>query len=165
MPSQEADPLSVSNSEASQNSRKRSAEPPGQADHDTLFPERARTIAMDLGMLSLNSDLPQKHYLGSSSGRLFTDLIGASPTNSQESPQRGDDPHLAWNSEGSRRNINEKYMRSFITLLKQVSGATSGLLCGIFSKWLLLIGAAVKIRCNHACAYLCPLDASRFSLP
>lgn len=31
-------------------------------------------------MLSLNSDSSQKHYLGSSSGLLFTDLIGASPS-------------------------------------------------------------------------------------
>lgn len=35
---------------------------------------------MSLGMLSLNSDSSQKHYLGSSSGLLFTDLIGASPS-------------------------------------------------------------------------------------
>ncbi|KAG9249811.1 uncharacterized protein F5Z01DRAFT_441282 [Emericellopsis atlantica] len=110
--------LSVSNSEVSQPSRKRSAEPSRQPDHDTLFPERARTIAMNLGMLSLNSDFPQKHYLGSSSGRLFTDLIGASPTNSQESTQHGD-ADLAWHADGSRRTINDTYFRSLITMLKQ----------------------------------------------
>jgi hypothetical protein len=32
---------------------------------------------MDLGMLSLHSDSRQKHYLGSSSGLFFTNLIGA----------------------------------------------------------------------------------------
>lgn len=37
----------------------------------------ARTVAMDLGMLSLQSDSRQKHYLGSSSGLLFMKLIGA----------------------------------------------------------------------------------------
>ena len=37
----------------------------------------ARSVAMDLGMLSLHSDSRQKHYLGSSSGLLFMKLIGA----------------------------------------------------------------------------------------
>ncbi|KAL4916136.1 hypothetical protein BDW62DRAFT_186848 [Aspergillus aurantiobrunneus] len=37
----------------------------------------ARTVAADLGMLSLHSDSRQKHYLGSSSGLFFTNLIGA----------------------------------------------------------------------------------------
>lgn len=36
----------------------------------------ARSVAIDLGMLSLHSDSRQKHYLGSSSGLLFTKLIG-----------------------------------------------------------------------------------------
>lgn len=34
---------------------------------------------MNLGLVSLNSDSSQKAYLGSSSGRLFADLVGASP--------------------------------------------------------------------------------------
>lgn len=37
-------------------------------------------MALNLGMLSLNSDSSQRHYLGSSSGVLFTNLIGASPS-------------------------------------------------------------------------------------
>ncbi|KAL4908654.1 hypothetical protein BDW74DRAFT_188554 [Aspergillus multicolor] len=37
----------------------------------------ARSVALDLGMLSLHSDSRQKHYLGSSSGLFFTNLIGA----------------------------------------------------------------------------------------
>ncbi|CBF82145.1 uncharacterized protein ANIA_05299 [Aspergillus nidulans FGSC A4] len=37
----------------------------------------ARSVAVDLGMLSLHSDSRQKHYLGSSSGLFFTNLIGA----------------------------------------------------------------------------------------
>lgn len=37
----------------------------------------ARSVAIDLGMLSLHSDSRQKHYLGSSSGLLFMKLIGA----------------------------------------------------------------------------------------
>ena len=36
----------------------------------------ARSVAIDLGMLSLQSDSRQKHYLGSSSGLLFTKLMG-----------------------------------------------------------------------------------------
>lgn len=40
------------------------------------FPTEARSVALDLGLLSLGSDSRQLHYLGSSSGRLFTSLIG-----------------------------------------------------------------------------------------
>lgn len=36
----------------------------------------ARSVAIDLGMLSLQSDSRQKHYLGSSSGLFFTKLMG-----------------------------------------------------------------------------------------
>ena len=49
---------------------------------DRPFSEEARSVALDLGLLSLNSDSRQKHYLGSSSGRLFTSLIGAESTKS-----------------------------------------------------------------------------------
>ncbi|KAF2622140.1 hypothetical protein BU25DRAFT_215798 [Macroventuria anomochaeta] len=41
------------------------------------FADEARSVALDLGLLTLNSDSRQTHYLGSSSGRLFTRLIGA----------------------------------------------------------------------------------------
>lgn len=41
------------------------------------FSDEARSVALDLGLLSLNSDSRQTHYLGTSSGRLFTRLIGA----------------------------------------------------------------------------------------
>lgn len=37
----------------------------------------ARSVAIDLGMLSLHSDSRQKHYLGSSSALLFMKVIGA----------------------------------------------------------------------------------------
>ncbi|KAJ5692618.1 hypothetical protein N7462_002041 [Penicillium macrosclerotiorum] len=37
---------------------------------------KARSVAIDLGMLSLQSDSRQRHYLGSSSGLLFTKLLG-----------------------------------------------------------------------------------------
>jgi hypothetical protein len=41
------------------------------------FTDEARSVALDLGLLTLNSDSRQTHYLGTSSGRLFTRLIGA----------------------------------------------------------------------------------------
>lgn len=40
-----------------------------------------RSVALDLGLLTLNSDSRQTHYLGTSSGRLFTKLIGARSPN------------------------------------------------------------------------------------
>jgi hypothetical protein len=40
------------------------------------FATEARSVALDLGLLSLSSDSRQLHYLGTSSGRLFTSLIG-----------------------------------------------------------------------------------------
>ena len=40
---------------------------------------------MNLGLVSLNSDSSQKAYLGSSSGRLFADLVGASPSSDPSS--------------------------------------------------------------------------------
>jgi hypothetical protein len=44
--------------------------------HEQPFNTEARSVALDLGMLSLGSDSRQLHYLGTSSGRLFTSLIG-----------------------------------------------------------------------------------------
>lgn len=47
---------------------------------DQPFATEARSVTLDLGLLSLSSDSRQLHYLGTSSGRLFTSLIGlASP--------------------------------------------------------------------------------------
>lgn len=48
--------------------------------------EGAHSVAHDLGMLSLNSDSSQKHYMGSSSGLLFTNLIGAYPSKERSRP-------------------------------------------------------------------------------
>ncbi|RAL10931.1 uncharacterized protein BO97DRAFT_435546 [Aspergillus homomorphus CBS 101889] len=60
------------------------------SDRDPAPSAEARSIAMDLGMLSLHSDSRQKYYLGSSSGLFFTKLIGAdsplSPATSLSSP-------------------------------------------------------------------------------
>lgn len=59
--------------------------PPCKRNHDSAaanassgaFPDEARSVALDLGLLTLNCDSRQTHYLGTSSGRLFTRLIGA----------------------------------------------------------------------------------------
>jgi hypothetical protein len=105
-------------------SRKRSAEASGQSDQDESFPERAHSVAVNLGMLSLNIDSPQKHYLGSSSGLLFTNLIGASPPSVESTPQgppgdryAGD---LEWSDDAVAQNQNKKYHRELYSILKQV---------------------------------------------
>ncbi|RBA20603.1 hypothetical protein FPRO05_08050 [Fusarium proliferatum] len=94
-------------------SRKRSAEPSGQSDQDESFPERAHSVAVNLGMLSLNIDSPQKHYLGSSSGLLFTNLIGASPPSVESTPQgpQGDKyaGELEWGDDAVAQDQNRKY--------------------------------------------------------
>lgn len=106
-------------------SRKRSAEASGQSDQDESFPERAHSVAVNLGMLSLNIDSPQKHYLGSSSGLLFTNLIGASPPSVESTPQgpQGDKyaGELEWSDDAVAQDQNRKYHRELYNLLKQVS--------------------------------------------
>lgn len=62
-------PRASTNSGVPRSSLKRSS-----PDHEDSLPEGAHSIAVNLGMLSLNSDSSQKHYLGSSSGLLFTNL-------------------------------------------------------------------------------------------
>ncbi|RAH69852.1 uncharacterized protein BO66DRAFT_420747 [Aspergillus aculeatinus CBS 121060] len=59
----------------------------------------ARSVAMDLGMLSLHSDSRQKYYLGSSSGLFFTKLIGA---DSPLSPATSNSSYGAWGNSKRR---------------------------------------------------------------
>ncbi|KAF4441025.1 aconitate hydratase 1 [Fusarium acutatum] len=107
----------------STSSRKRSAEASGQSDQDESFPERAHSVAVNLGMLSLNIDSPQKHYLGSSSGLLFTNLIGASPPSVDSTPQglQGDKyaGELEWSDDTVAQDQNRKYHQELYSLLKQ----------------------------------------------
>ncbi|KAF5252849.1 hypothetical protein FANTH_2173 [Fusarium anthophilum] len=104
-------------------SRKRSAEASGHSDQDESFPERAHSVAVNLGMLSLNIDSPQKHYLGSSSGLLFTNLIGASPPSVESTPQglQGDKyaGQLEWSDDAVAQDQNRKYHQELYSLLKQ----------------------------------------------
>ncbi|OAA60302.1 Transcription factor [Niveomyces insectorum RCEF 264] len=44
---------------------------------DRPLRDEVRSVAIDLRLLSLNADSRQKHYLGSSSGMVFTRIIGA----------------------------------------------------------------------------------------
>jgi hypothetical protein len=57
-----------------------------ESDVERPFTDEARSVALDLGLLSLNTDSRQTHYLGTSSGRLFTSLIGASGGQSATGP-------------------------------------------------------------------------------
>ncbi|KAJ5087182.1 hypothetical protein N7456_010798 [Penicillium angulare] len=47
-----------------------------ESDTNSPLSAQARSVAIDLGMLSLQSDSRQRHYLGSSSGLLFAKLMG-----------------------------------------------------------------------------------------
>lgn len=57
-----------------------------ESDADSPLSAKARSVAIDLGMLSLQSDSRQKHYLGSSSGLLFAKLMGL---NNEIRPEQG----------------------------------------------------------------------------
>ncbi|KAH6695429.1 fungal-specific transcription factor domain-containing protein [Plectosphaerella plurivora] len=65
--------------------KRRSESTASPANHDE-FADRAHSVAVNLGMLALNADSSQKHYLGSSSGLLFTHLVGASPSSDGSTP-------------------------------------------------------------------------------
>ncbi|KAH8807396.1 fungal-specific transcription factor domain-containing protein [Xylogone sp. PMI_703] len=48
-----------------------------QSSRESSVEQDTRSVALDLGLLSLNSDSRQLHYLGSSSGSLFASLVQA----------------------------------------------------------------------------------------
>jgi hypothetical protein len=124
--SEEADiAISTSATAAPPASRKRSAEVATQDEQDESFSERAHSVAMNLGMLSLNIDSPQKHYLGSSSGLLFTNLIGASPPSTGTTPQEAraqtQASDLDWHDDVLSQELTKKHHRELYRLLKEVS--------------------------------------------
>ncbi|KAH7146520.1 hypothetical protein EDB81DRAFT_650932 [Dactylonectria macrodidyma] len=104
-------------------SLKRLAEDPSVDGNDLSFPERAHSIALNLGMLSLNSDSSQRHYIGSSSGLLFTHLIGATPSSTGSPSVTGAEAGGAqggeWVAEGSMTDILQPYYSSLYLFLKQ----------------------------------------------
>jgi len=67
----------VAGIETSQAASKRSYSSVSDRPLQEGFADEARSVALDLGLLTLNTDSRQTHYLGTSSGRLFTSLIGA----------------------------------------------------------------------------------------
>ncbi|KAL5452703.1 hypothetical protein PMIN06_005884 [Paraphaeosphaeria minitans] len=65
-----------------------------QVPHDQPFATEARSVALDLGLLSLSSDSRQLHYLGTSSGRLFTSLIGLGSPETMAQARAGNTPSI-----------------------------------------------------------------------
>lgn len=91
-------------------------------DEAGAFPEQAHSVAVNLGMLSLHSDSQQKHYLGSSSGLLFTHLVGASPSSSG-SPAPGIEAPSSradWDPSSVALGSQRRYYRSLHRFLRQV---------------------------------------------
>jgi hypothetical protein len=68
-------------------SLKRSYSFAAESEKERHFSDQVRSVAIDLGMLSLNTDSRQRHYLGSSSGLLFTRLIEADNDPRTRTPQ------------------------------------------------------------------------------
>lgn len=96
-------------------------DPHNDAEDTEAFSEQAHTVSMNLGMLSLNSDSLQKHYIGSSSGLLFTHLIGASPS-SNESPSaiaEGQPSRSNWPSSEAAPDALNDHHRTLLRFLKQ----------------------------------------------
>lgn len=85
-------------------------------DEDEPMSARAHSVAVDLGRLTLNSDSAQRHYLGSSSGLLFTSLIGASPSSAYSAPSP--DVQL---DDSLPRDIPGEHYKSMFLMLKRVS--------------------------------------------
>jgi hypothetical protein len=55
----------------------------GPSSRDSSVEQDTRSVALDLGLLSLNSDSRQLHYVGSSSGSLFASLVQAGANSSK----------------------------------------------------------------------------------
>lgn len=84
-----------------------------ESDADSPLSAKARSVAIDLGMLSLQSDSRQKHYLGSSSGLLFAKLMGL------ENEQRSEQTTIQARRLTPRRASDEIY-QSIYNKLRQV---------------------------------------------
>ena len=81
---------------------KRSYSFAAESEKERHFSDDVRSVAMDLGMLSLNTDSRQRHYLGSSSGLLFTRLIEAEDETNPSAAQSAHSAlHRSWESQRS----------------------------------------------------------------
>lgn len=113
---------SISASQGPQRS-KRPTESHRMEDNDGSFSERAHSVAVNLGMLSLNSDSSQRHYLGSSSGLFFTNLIGASPSSNGSPSIGGDETRFAasdWDLSGRSLDSPGKHYKPLYAFLQRV---------------------------------------------
>ncbi|ETS86964.1 hypothetical protein PFICI_00792 [Pestalotiopsis fici W106-1] len=127
------------NGHARQLSLKRPLPLETDAEDAEAFSEQAHTVSMNLGMLSLNSDSLQKHYIGSSSGLLFTHLIGASPS-SNDSPSavsEGQPTRTHWSpSEAHSTSLNEHYKSLHLFLRQELpKKADAELLLQTYIRW------------------------------
>lgn len=84
-----------------------------ESDADSPLSAKARSVAIDLGMLSLQSDSRQKHYLGSSSGLLFAKLMGLD--NEQQSQQTATQARRL-----TPRRISDEIYQSLYNKLRKV---------------------------------------------
>ena len=82
-------------------SMKRSYSYAAESEKERQLSDEVRSVAVDLGMLSLNTDSRQSHYLGSSSGILFTRLIEADNTSRIET-ERNPEGENAFPVSGNR---------------------------------------------------------------
>jgi hypothetical protein len=93
------------------------------ADYAGAFSEQAHSVAVNLGMLSLHSDSLQKHYIGSSSGLSFTQLIGASPSSSGSPAPGMEGPPSSradWSPSAAILDSQRQYHRTLHHFLRQV---------------------------------------------
>ncbi|KAK1997146.1 hypothetical protein LX36DRAFT_691589 [Colletotrichum falcatum] len=101
---------------------KRPAESADSYDHD-----EQHSVATNLGHLSLGADFNRRYYLGSSSGVLFTNIIGASPSSAGSTPAallddvQAQGPSSEWheNSASVPDNVSQRYNRSLHVFLRQ----------------------------------------------
>ncbi|XHG08636.1 hypothetical protein AWENTII_011730 [Aspergillus wentii] len=118
-----------------ENPAKRSHASMEESEAERPLSVEARSVAIDLGMLSLHSDSRQKHYLGSSSGLLFTNLIGVDSEGQASSPVSSSSTSTAHPRRLAplRPPSGESYQSLYARLGKELpSPEDAGLLFGIY---------------------------------
>jgi hypothetical protein len=121
------EPAATSSANNFRQAMKRTHEAVNHSDHEDSLPEGAHSVAVNLGMLSLNSDSSQRHYLGSSSGLLFSNLIAASPSSTGGSPEysrNAPDNSTGLMSRTLRPEAAQRRFQSFQKLLNEVCSLT-----------------------------------------
>ncbi|PYI05212.1 hypothetical protein BO78DRAFT_419869 [Aspergillus sclerotiicarbonarius CBS 121057] len=100
-------------------------------DLDRPLSAEASSVANVLGMLSLHSDSRQQHYMGSSSGLLFTKLIGAD-RNTQETSYTSQ-TGISYSRRSSPQLSTAAYHSLYRRLAKELpSPEEAGILLGIY---------------------------------